>query len=240
MGIEKTEIKKAAYSDVGIKVEKLRDAAELELAERKGSAKALKQLHQNIIGGSTADGVEKDYMELLVRLNEREKELAAAEGRETGAVSPGPMDIIKFGLQYVQRAANQAESAAVSEKNKALIAEGQLQSFQMVILSLRKDVDVAQAQIDKALHTDEEGDAEHDNTQGSRPEGVRPRSLKARRLEEDKETSPEVLAKAPSPAKTKKVSVPKAVSPTEIAPVKAPKKRATKKRKDRLQSGVAK
>lgn len=248
MSIEKTEIKKAAYSEVGIKVEQLRDKAELEVSERRGSAKALKTLYQNILGGSTADTVEKDYMELLVKLNEREKELAEAEGREPGAVSPGPMDIIKFGLQYVQRAAHQAESAAVSEKNKALIAEGQLQSFEMLILSLKKDVDVAQAQIDRRLHTDEEGDAEHDNTQGARPDGVRPRGLKAQRLAEDKEPSPKVpveaLAPEPLPLKTEKVAVPKAISPTEVsvAPVgvknalKNAPKNAPKRRKGKVMS----
>jgi hypothetical protein len=261
MGIEKTEIKKAAYTDVGLQIEKLRDAQEIQVAEHRGAARALKELMKQIVAAGGAENTEKDLHRYMKKLEAREAELAEAESREPGTVSMGVIDIIKFGIEICMRAARQAESAAVSEKNKELIASGSLQSYEATIQAIKKQVDVAQAQIDKSLLTDEDGDAEHSpGSEVERPTGVRPASLKSQRLAEDSPekgleedsvgedapTNPGKVspvkepAPAPAPATPKKPVIPKAVSPTAITEdvgvvaAKKPKKKAAKKRKGRL------
>lgn len=260
MGAEKTEIKKAAYVDIGLQMEKLRDAAEVQVAEHRGATRALQDLTKKISVAATVDIAEKDLERYMQKLRDREAELAKIEEREPGAVSMGPIDIIKFGLEFAIRAARQAESACQSERNKGLIAEGSLLNAEAAVQAIKKQVDIAQAQIDRALQTNKDGDPEHDLTSPiERPMGVRPAGIKAKRLAEEATVVPEPVAQdepAPVPVKetapdlpdkpaVREVTVPKAVSPTSIPMVsvadvqpvaKQSNKKAVKKRKGRLES----
>ena len=83
MGFDKTEIKKAAYVEVGLSVEKLRDAAELEVAEHKGGAKALKSLQQNIL--AEAGNVETDYLAFLESSKKEKQRLLLRRGGNLAA-----------------------------------------------------------------------------------------------------------------------------------------------------------
>lgn len=210
MGALKSEIKKATLIEVGMRTEELRDSSLGQIAEHKGAWNSLKEMAAKT--RQLCALVAPDLEEYREMVQAKENELAEKEEREPNPAPLQDVHLIKFVMTFVERAARQLENQSAAERNKKLIAEGSLQSYNALIDSIKKDVDKTQAQIDNQLRaeesadeegelqTDTEGDVEYvqSTKRTNRPPGVRPgTSMAQKRKAEAADPQSEEVDKSP-------------------------------------------
>lgn len=209
MGIDKSEVSRATLRRVGAHVENQIEAAEAEVAKEQGAAAALK--------------AQAAYLQQII---------AGADKALNEPNSPDhipDLETLKLVKTWLLKAVHATESASISAKNRAFVAQGTLLQCKGIHDWLQKQVQIEEARITEAANVrlmlktlqeksgslpegvilDEDGDPVWVGD-GAAPQGVRPGNREQRRAyAEAKEagSNGQTAAAVPAPPeKTRRVA----------------------------------
>lgn len=201
--IEKTEIKRIVYNDLGCDTEDMLEGARARRAEHRGGTVALTQGAKAVSAISAF--VDKDL-----------------DGGVIAALD-GPLQVAGYAKQQIQRAVDALQLAAQSERNRVLIADGEISGLESMIGLVKKRHDVEEAKaaaIAKALEEEAAAAAAGSNGANGRPTGVRPGPGVAQRRKAKAKPPPKVKAAKAKEAKAKSAEVKAAKAKSAKAPAK--------------------
>ena len=135
MGLEKTEIKRHIFNDVGADVEDLLDGASAQKHEHMGAAKALRAQAINT--------------QAMVKLVDDDLEAGKLKGLSE-------LEIAKYAKLQYQRAVDGLSNAAQREANAVLVTQGGMSALKSVVGMIEKKMKGNEARKESILRAEKE------------------------------------------------------------------------------------